>query len=71
MKRDENYKDFEMVVKCTISCVSVLVGLFLSILQVTAKEKEPSLLGTLKEIWDFYNKIYLNVRIERCQIFLV
>jgi hypothetical protein len=32
------------------------VGLFLSILPVTKKERELGLLDTLREIWDFYNK---------------
>jgi hypothetical protein len=51
-----------MVVKCIVSCVNLLVGLFLSILQVTMKEREFSLLGILREIWDLCNKIYLDVK---------
>jgi len=70
-EEDESYKDFKVVVKCTVLCVSLFVGLFLSILQVIMREREPSLLGTLKEIWDFCNKIYLDVRTERYQIFLI
>jgi len=58
-------------VKCIVGCENLLVGLFLSIPQVTTKEREPSLLGTLREIWDLCNKIYLDVRTKRCQIFLV
>jgi len=44
----------KVIVKCTVVCVmSLFVGLFLSILQVIMREREPSLLGTLKEIWGF------------------
>jgi hypothetical protein len=34
----------------------LIIGLFLLILQVTKKEKEPGLPSIPKEIWDFSNK---------------
>jgi flagellar biosynthesis protein FliQ len=45
-----------MVVKCIACCVSLFVGLILSILQITEKERKLGLLGTPREIWDFCNK---------------
>jgi hypothetical protein len=49
--------DFRTVLKCTTCCVSLFVGLFSSILQITGKKKKKhGLLGTRKEIWDFCNK---------------
>ncbi len=44
--------------KGIVVCENLFVGMFLSILQVITKERERSLLGTWKEIWDFCNKIY-------------
>jgi hypothetical protein len=41
--------DFGAIVKCATWCVS----LFLSIPQVTEKERKLVLLSTLKEMWDF------------------
>jgi hypothetical protein len=51
-------------------CESVMGLLFINS-SSQVKEGKPSLLGILKEIWDFYSKIYLEMRTERCQIFLV
>jgi hypothetical protein len=34
----------------------MFVGLFLSIPQIKEKDREPGLLGTPKEIWDFCSK---------------
>jgi hypothetical protein len=63
--------DFRAVVKYIVGCVNMLVGLFLSIPQVTTKDRKPNLMGTMREIWDLCNKIYLDVRTERCQVFFV
>jgi len=48
----------------------LFVGLFLSILQVIENKREPSLLGILREMWISIGKIYLDVRIKRCQFSL-
>ncbi len=48
----------------------LFVGLFLSIPQVKEKEREPGLLGIMREIWISIAKIYLDVKIERCQFSL-
>jgi hypothetical protein len=40
-------------VKCIACCLSLFVGLFLSIPQVTNKKRKLGLLGTPREMWDF------------------
>jgi hypothetical protein len=70
-EEDESYKDLKMVVKCNACCVSLFVGLFLSIPQIIEKEREPNLLGTRKEIWDFCNKDIPWCEDKEVSIFLV